>query len=390
MNFLTCDSVRELAEVTSSPCLSIYQSTHRRSPENQQNLIRFRNLVRGLEESLLIRFPEDETGRFLEPFHELSRDADFWNHVLEGLAVFAAPGVFRVFRTQRPLGEMSIVAESFHTKPLRRFLQSSDRYQILALSRTSMRLFEGNRDVLDEIEPAPEVPRTLIEALGEELTEPHLTVASYGGTGPGSVLMRHGHGGKSEERDIDTERFFRMVDRAVTKYHSGPSRLPLILAALPQHHGEFRALSQNSQLTSEGIGINPNSQDLDQLRSSAWSIFQPLYHARLEEWGERFRNASSRQLASDELGEVASAAAIGRVETLLVEADRHLPGRLNPENGWVERGDLRAPDVDDLLDDLCALAEGKGGEVLVVPADFMPTGTGLAAIFRYGSVGIHP
>ena len=47
---------------------------------------------------------------------------------------------------------VAIVADSFHTKPLMRIVQSADRYQILALSRDSARLFEGNRDRVDEID----------------------------------------------------------------------------------------------------------------------------------------------------------------------------------------------------------------------------------------------
>jgi len=70
------------------------------------------------------------------------------------LAVLAAPGLFRVYRLQRPVPELVVVADSFHTKPLMRILQSADRYQVLGLNRQEIKLFEGNRDALDEIELA--------------------------------------------------------------------------------------------------------------------------------------------------------------------------------------------------------------------------------------------
>ena len=54
---------------------------------------------------------------------------------------------------------------------------------------------------MDEIEPAHGVPRTITEALGEELTESHQTVASYGGVGGSHSPMHHGHGGKASEVD---------------------------------------------------------------------------------------------------------------------------------------------------------------------------------------------
>jgi hypothetical protein len=68
--------------------------------------------------------------------------------------------------------------------------------------------------------------------------------------------MRHGHGAKKDEIDIDAERFFRAVDRAVLEPHSKPSGLPLILAALPEHHSLFRQVSHSPFLLSKGIDVH--------------------------------------------------------------------------------------------------------------------------------------
>jgi hypothetical protein len=51
---------------------------------------------------------------------------------------------------QRPVPELVVVADSFHVKPLMRILQSADRYQVLGLNRREIKLYQGNRDVLDE------------------------------------------------------------------------------------------------------------------------------------------------------------------------------------------------------------------------------------------------
>ena len=151
-NLLTTESLAELVSVHQPPCLSLYQPTHRRHPENQQDPIRFRNLVKELEASLRQKYPAVETRSVLEPFEALGQDHDFWNHTPEGLAVLGGPTLFRVFRLQRPVGEFAVVADSFHTKPLRRLLQTVDRYQVLGISLQKIRLFEGNRDALDEID----------------------------------------------------------------------------------------------------------------------------------------------------------------------------------------------------------------------------------------------
>jgi hypothetical protein len=380
---LTIESLAELASLRQPPCLSLYQPTHRRHPENQQDPIRFRNLVKELELSVRKKYSAVEARLLLEPFQALALDDDFWNHTADGLAVLGGAGLFRVFRLQRPVHELAVVADTFHTKPLRCFLQSVDRYQVLGVSLQDIKLFEGNRDALDELDPAPGVPRSIGEALGDELTDPHRTVASYGGVGAGSMPMHHGQGGKKDEVDKDAERFFRAVDRAVLEHHSRPSGLPLILAALPEHHRLFRQVSHNPFLMAEGLAINPDALSIDELRTRVWQVVVPQYQARLATLADEFAAAKSQGLGSDDLAQVAQAAAAGRVATLLIEADRQIAGRLDGATGRVEMADLSHPQVDDLLDDLGELVGIMGGQVLVVPAEQLPGRTGVAATYRF-------
>ena len=382
MHSLVNDYAAGLLDAHENPCLSLYQPTHRCHPENQQDPIRFRNLVKSMEQSLRQKCTARAVEALLDPFLALADDRDFWNHTLDGLAVLAAPGLFRVYLLQRLVPELVVVADTFHIKPLMRILQSADRYQVLGLNRREIKLYEGNRDVLDEIELAQGVPRTITDALGEELTEPHLTVASYG-KGAGGPPMRHGHGSKKDEVDIDSERFFRAVDRAILEHHSRLSGLPLILAALPQYHNLFRRVSQNPFLMADGIGIHPDALPGDALRDHAWRVVEPQYLARLAGLVEEFGRAKSKGLGSDELAPVAEAAVTGRVATLLIEAEGRVPGRIDYTSGRIEFRDLAHPEVDDLLDDVGELVVNKGGQVVIVPADRMPTRTGIAAIYRF-------
>ncbi|MEA1052977.1 hypothetical protein U5801_24670 [Lamprobacter modestohalophilus] len=381
-NLLTYEVLTALATHSEPPCLSLYQPTHRHHPDNQQDPLRFRHLVETLEQSLATSYPADTIRSLLEPFEALGSDRDFWNHTLDGIAVLGAPGLFQVYALQRPVPELAVAADRFHTKPLRRFLQSADRFQVLGVSRDEVKLFEGNRDALDEIELAPDVPRTITEALGEELTEPHQTVGSYGGTSLGSA-MRHGQGGKKEEVDSDAERFFRAVDQAVLEHHSRPSDLPLLLAALPEHQGVFHQLSKNPFLLDKGITVHPDALALDALSQKAWQVFEPHYQSRLATLADEFTLVQSKALGLDDLQTIAEAAVAGRIATLLIEADREIPGRMDAATGRIQLDDLSHPDVDDVLDDLGERVLSKGGHVVVVPCEHMPTTTGAAAICRF-------
>lgn len=383
MHPLTSESLKELARLATPPCLSLYQPTHRSHPDNRQDPIRFRHNIEAVEASLRKAHSDADVKALLAPFHQLANNGDFWNHTLDGLAVLGCADAFRVFVLPRTLPELVLAADSFHTKPLRRFLQSVDRYQVLCLSRDKARLFEGNRHGLAEVDLAAPVPRTSIDALGEQLTEPHQTVSSHGGIGRGSSPLVHSSGGKKDEVDLDADRYFRALDRAIFEHCSKPSGLPLLLAALPEHHHRFRQASHNTLLLPEGLEINPEAVDIQTLSQRAWEAVEPQYLARQQAWGEEFSTARGKGLGSDDLHEVAKAAAEGRVASLLIEDDRQIPGRIDSGTGQVELAELVDPTVDDVLDDLSELVERMGGEVRVIGAARMPTTTGLAATFRH-------
>jgi hypothetical protein len=381
MNSVKNDLAGKVFDSPEPPCFSLYQPTHRSFPDNQQDPVRFKNLVRDLE-TKASDLPAEVTGPILEKIRALADDRDFWNHAGDGLAILASPTLFRVYKFARPVPELTVVANTFHIKPLIRMAQSADGYHVLALSRHDARLFEGDRDALFEIDLPESFPRTITEALGEELTEPHQTVASYAGAGQGEPGMYHGHGSKESEVDIDAERYFRAVDRAVADGFSKPSKTPLILVTLPEHRAMFREVSHNPHLLEEGPDIHPESLDLKQLRSEVWKVLEPRYIERLSGIVEEFGTASANEKGHSDRAEIARAVIAGRVKTLLVEAEKHVPGHVNPETGAIEAAEAETP-ADDVLDDLSEMTLAQGGEVIVVPAERMPVDTGAAAIYRF-------
>lgn len=326
------------------PCLSVHLPTHRSRPANAQDPVRFRNLLKEAERALAERYPQADCEAALAPFRALADDALFWSHALDGLAVFGASGLFRTFVLQRPVRESVHVGERFHIRPLIRIYQSADRYRILALSLDDVRLYEGNRDRLAELELDARVPRRLTDALGSE-------------TGP--VPGRFDRGGGKDDSPTDTVRWFRAVDRAIGEHHPQPPGVPLLLAALPEHHGVFREVSHNIAFLDDGIEASPLGLSLEELRERAWRIVEPRYLHRLADLVDEYGYARSTGLATDDPAEADTASHAGRIATLLVAADGEVP------------------------DDLDERVLRMGGEVVVLPAARMPTRSGIAATYRF-------
>jgi hypothetical protein len=339
------------------PCLSIYQPTHRHHPDNAQDPIRFKNLVKQVAESLDRSYPVREVRPLVEALQRLQDDAAFWNYTEDGLAVLASPTRFDVFKLQRTVPELTVVANSFHVKPLLRYVQSADRFHVLAVSRDRLALFEGNRYVLD---PIP-VPESAAVARKPDPSDPKAEVVVGQGT----------------------EGYFRAVDRAVTDDVSKPARVPLVLAGMSENLTPFRAVAKNPYLIPDAVTGDPFSLDADGLRARAWAVLESYYLARLAKLSQDFGTAFSRQQGTADLSDAARAAVAGRIGTLLVDADQVQPGTIDPSTGEIRAKDLADPMVADKLDDLAELVLKTGGEVVVVPTDRMPTKTGLAAIYRY-------
>lgn len=383
MNLLTKDMMPELLSVNEGTCISLYMPTHRAHPNNLRDPILFKNLLRNLKESLLKKHSESEVEILLDPFVALESNKEFWRHTLDGLAVLGTVDTFRTISLPLPVKELTVVANSFHTKPLRRYLQSVERYNVLGLSLHDYQIYEGNRHSLTELELPSDTPKNINEALGYDLTDKHTTVASYGGIGNQTSNMHHGQGGKSDEADIDTEKFFRFVAKTINDNYSGPSGLPLILAALPEHHNLFHKVSNNLSLLPSGIDVNPKSVETDELVKHAWKVMEPYYNENIAKICNEYDQAKSKDTASDNISEVAVAAAAGKVDTLLIESELQIPGKIINETGSIEKGDLANPEVDDLLDDLGELVTKMGGKVMIIPHEKMPTKTGVAGLFRY-------
>lgn len=360
------------------PCISLYQYTHRHHPDSLQDPIRYRNLLRQMEGSLRQKYEKRDVRSLLEKFQPLSDDGEFWNHRTDGLAMLAAPDMFEVFELQRPVQENLIVADTFYLKPLLRISQSADRFQVLCLTRDRAQLYEGNRDALDPVELI-DTPTTLTDALGTERTEQHQSVRSASGQTP----IYHGVGQKKEEVDRDRDRFFRAVDRGVMENHSKPTGLPLLLVALKEYHTPFRNVSRNAHLLTMGVDVDPGAIGLDELRRLAWERVEPLYLERLALLVREFELARTRQLGFDDLAEVAAATVAGRVQNLLVEADRQIPGRVDVQTGKIESGALCDPEIGDVLSDIAGTVLRMKGQVIVVPKERMPSDTGVAATCRF-------
>src|SRR6185436_2846272 len=100
----------------------------------QQYPIRLEHLLGQAEARLLARgLPLVATQALLAPAWQLVEDWAFWEHQGDGLAIFAAPDLFRVHRLLLAFEELLVVDERPHITPLLPLFSGDGQFYVLAL-----------------------------------------------------------------------------------------------------------------------------------------------------------------------------------------------------------------------------------------------------------------
>lgn len=225
------------------------------------------------------------------------------------------------------------------------------------------------------------VKTTSKEVLGKEHTESYQTHGTYGGAEDGSTF--HGHGGKSDEIDIDRLNFFRYVDKTVLEEVSKQHPYPLILFAHKEHHHVFKDLSKNPHLIDESMDGSMKDVSNKALKQTIYEINQNRFKNILNQLIEQYHTLKQNHLSDDQINTIIKALIEKKVETLLIDDQKIIPGKIDYKQGKIIKSNLSDPHTDDILDDMIELATKAGSKVYVLDEKQMPTDTGVAAIFRY-------
>lgn len=366
---------------TEGPLVSLYLSTHPHSANDQQDRLMFKNLVGDAEALLREGYEKNAYQGILENLKaiEVDADRDIWRFRTEGLAVLLDDKAAYLYFLDYAVEEKVVVAESFHIKPLIRNFQYGAHYYALALSVDEFVLYYGDTHRLDEVVLPEDVKTKFSEVYDDFDSGTNSRAMSYGGPDPNY----YGQGSKSDLVGIDREKFFRYVDKAVHDLVGDKQGCPLILVALPQNQAHFRELATIPTLLSQGIEKPFESLPLPELIREASAIITEKQKEKVAAQVNQFTEALSKQEASADLRTIGFALVERKVKALFVEEEKSLFGTFDMETGAVEVFDDTAVGLDDLTDDFAQICYLQDGEVYILDREFMPSDTGVAALFRY-------
>lgn len=383
MDFLEKNELKTLIQRCEGPCVSIYMPTHRMFPGTKQDPIRFKNLLREVEERLKVMgLRSSEAKRLLKPAKALIKDGLFWQFQADGLATFISSDLFYYHRLPLKFDELLVAAGRFHIKPLLPLLNHEGRFYILALSQNEVRFFQCTRYSVKEVEPV-NFPRSLSEALKYDDPEKQLQFHTRAPAAGGErAAMFHGHGtGKDDAKD-NILRFFHQIDDGLRPVLS-QEKAPLVLAGVDYLHSIYREANSYPHLMDQGITGNPEELKGEDLHEQAWGILKPHFLKGREEAMAHYRQLAGGVQASKDLKQIVPAAYDGRVDVLFVAVGVQERGFYDLETRTVHLHTEPDPVDEDLLDFAAIHTFLNGGTVYALKPEEMPDEAPLTALFRY-------
>jgi hypothetical protein len=316
----------------------------------------------------------------LEPAQRLLENEFFWRHQDDGLALFLSGSLFKYYRLPFQFQELVVVADRFHIKPLLPLFTGDGRFFLLALSQKRLKLFEGTRYTLSELE-LEGVPRSISEALGRENTERQLQARSMAAGGSRTTLF-HGHGAGVEDTKQDLFRFFREIDKGL-KDLLKDQRAPMVLAGVDYLLPIYQEANSYPMLLPDGVTGNPDGLSAQDLHAAALRLVRPHFEKAQRDASAKYRELYPTGRCSTQIKEIVPAAASGRVEFVFVPVGVQRWGTFDPDRASVEVHEERQPGDQELLNLVAVHAILNRGSVFAVQPSEIPDRAPAAALFRY-------
>lgn len=364
----TQSDLKMLVATRDHVCVSIFVSTTAQTQHVGASRIAFANLAKqALQQISAVGIDKRRLALLEAEFSALREDEDFWRTQANSLAVLATPDKLRTYRLATSVSDRLEVSDRFYLKPLMRALAFPQHAFVLALSENAARLveiFPDHPPQLMRISDLPDDAASAANRASINNLSQNTRIANAEGEG---VLLRQ---------------YARKVNAAIGRALAGRST-PLILAATQPLAPIFRAASTLPTLLDEGIVTSPDRLTDADLASEARKILDVYYANEIKAAVALYETRFGDDRATADLSRAARAATFGAIDTLLVDIEQMIPGRLDDADGSLTLLKEAGPASYDVVDEIASRAFASGARVLAVRTADLPGGGPVAAILRY-------
>jgi hypothetical protein len=383
MDFINENIIQLLIKERDELCISAYIPAHRAWNETNQDLLRFKNLMKKLDKELTERnISPQQREKLLKPARALQNDLEFWRYQQDGLAIFINSSEFYYIKLPISFEENIFIGEQFHIIPLIPAITETFDFYVLLLDQRNMKLYRSHHYSLQPV-TVPDMPKDLDQALaydypGRNLQ--HKTIYQSIATGSGANF--HGHGDNESKAKDNILEYFRIVNNAVNSV-IGDDIIPLVLTGVEYLHSIYREANTYPHLYEKGITKKSPDMREDDIYYESKKILEPHFKKVQEDALALYGNLAPTERASDNIKEIIKAAFSKRISHLFINPAEKKWGYFDFKNFDVILNQERTNGDIELLGLAVSETIRNNGLVYLLDTKKMPNGKPAAAIFRY-------
>lgn len=351
--------LKKIKNITSEACVTIILNTHRTKPDNIQDPINLKNLVKNAENRLLADFEK----RFAQPIIDrLNKLADSIDHQfnLESLILFVNEEIAEYTRLPINVVDRVVVDNTFATRDLVRAMNQEANYYVLILNRQEVRLLEAQND------------KFVQELKGEFPMENDVYTTD-----------RH-KSSMAKGQDNMIEEFFNRVDKAMLSATS-ERPLPVLLAAETRNFDHYVKIADKKDLILGHINKDGSEVKAHQIVADAWEEVKSITKTKQTERISELKKAVSEGKFLSDFNDIWTAISEGKGRTIFVKKGYFQPALISGNEillvDKIERDQKGV--CDDVIDEMIEKNLAFGGDTVFVEGDELADFQGLGLVTRY-------
>ncbi len=333
--------LEKLAAEKSDPCVTLSMNTHRTHPDNEQDIVQLKNLLKEAKERVVKEFGKRPVSDLLERFSEVENEIDV-NYNLDSLHVYLSNNTKEIIKSTWPIKETGVhISDTFNIHSLIKSYNRSEEYFILLLSQSSVNLYNTINDgIVEEIE-------------NEDF--PISENRQYS-SNPERV---------SDSKRVDdlVREYLNKVDKAVVKMHS-ETGLNCVVICTEDNYSRLMQVADKPSIYIGYASIDYNDTEKDTIAKQGWELVEELQKTRRTEAIEEIKEAVGQGAVLTDLQEIFQASIDGRGDLLMVHQDFSQPVLMTGERTFERTGDRTKENaIDDITSNIAWAVLSKGGRV---------------------------
>lgn len=288
----------KLAAEKNTPCVTVSLNTHRTHPDNLQDVVQLKNLLKEAEERVVNEFGKRPVQSLLALLSEIESDIDP-NYNLDSLHIYLSNDTKEIVKSAWPTEEAGVqVSDTFNVRPLIKLYNRSEEYFILLLSQSGVSLYTAvNDNIVNEI-----------------------TNDNFPFTENRHYNTHPDKGSDSKHLDDLVREFLNKVDKAVVRMNN-ETGLHCVVICTEDNYSRLMQVADKPSIYIGYANIDYNNTAKHTLAKQGWELVKRLQQARRTKAILELQEAVANGTVLTDLQEIYQAAIDGRGDLLIVHQD---------------------------------------------------------------------